>query len=171
MSIDSIIAAHLDAIDGDFVVAVEADKLVTKLEEKCPRSLDEWLHDHSRQFVAGVMRDRTNIDRATAKRRATARAFGNAAQDASHGDPDALGHFATFCVVSEDNVRRLVADMTGADHRFVAANYERSGRYDLQLAAFHEAVARKVGKGRTADVLTEEQYDALLTSKIKIHAA
>lgn len=171
MSIDSIIVTHLEALDGDFVVAVEADKLVTKLEEVCPGSLDQWLHDNSRQFIAVVMRDWLNAERNKAKRRAKARAFGTAAAAVHAGDPDALGHFTNFCVVSEDNVRRLVGDMTGADHRFVASGYQARGREALQVAAFHEAVARKVGKNRTADVFTEEQYDALLASMTRAQAA
>lgn len=66
--------------------------------------------------------------------------------------------------IDEANTRRKVADMTGDDHRFVAAKYGSSGRYDLMLEAFHKAVAREIGKKRTADVFTEGQYLNLLDS-------
>ena len=57
--------------------------------------------------------------------------------------------------------------MTGKDHLFVAADYDRDARPLLLLAAFHQAVAKKVGRKRTADVFSEAEYDRLYRSIVK----
>jgi hypothetical protein len=54
--------------------------------------------------------------------------------------------------------------MTGVDHVFVAAGYQRQERTAAMLAAFHVAVAKKVGKRTTAEVLSVEQYERLYRS-------
>ena len=73
--------------------------------------------------------------------------------------------FSEAHVIDEDGTRKRAADMTGPEHLFVAeATYKKSANRALMLAAFHQAVAKKVGKRRTGDVLTEEQYEALYLS-------
>jgi hypothetical protein len=83
---------------------------------------------------------------------------------AEDGDYEPLSHFAVVYAIDDENTRRPVGEMTGADHRFVAGRYKASAASDLMLAAFHEKVAKKVGSRRTADVFSEEQYDAMLRS-------
>jgi hypothetical protein len=154
------------AEDAEFIPAVSAAKLAAGLREQDPASLSEWLDMHAEEFLTEALQRRIKGSRASALRRAKARAFGEAASAAASGDTEALAHFSVLYVVSADNTRRRVGDMTGGDHRFVSASYGASGRHDLMLEAFHLAVAKKVGRRRTADAMTEEQYDALLRSTV-----
>ncbi len=161
MNVHEAIVDHLDSIDGDFVSAVEADKFVTWMEEVAPGELLDWLSENARRFVTRDMQQTMMRRRTSAINRAKSRAFGQAVED---GDVEYLGHFAAVYTVDPDSTRRRVADMTGDDHRYVAGEYEGSAKHDLMMAAFHRAVAKKVGKRRTADVLDEDKYDALLQS-------
>lgn len=87
------------------------------------------------------------------------RAFAEAARSFT-AEPDAvvLRAFAFEYVIDEQNTRRTVANMTAADCRFVAEQYERTAREAKLESAFHRAVAKKIGVQRVGDVFTEEQY-------------
>ena len=68
-------------------------------------------------------------------------------------------------VVNAEGLHKRAADMTGPDHLFVAEHtYQRSANVALMYAAFHRRVAARVGKSRTADVYTEQQYEAMFAS-------
>lgn len=152
----------------DFVVPVEAKRLREFLMETNPVLLDEWLASHAEVFLA------ITIQKILTKRRSESRSrveeFHAASRQAAEtGEPmppfPACGHFCVDFVIGSGPsgpVRRLVADMNGADHLFVSRSYQRTGNRDLMLGEFHRAIAKKVGDLRTADVFTEDEYDALL---------
>lgn len=160
-------AARMDDMtDGaEWVPAVVAQKLRAELAETDPELLDGWLHEMAEHMLTVAITARMRRDRALARTRSQSRAFGKAA---AADDPDALGMFSIMHRVSEDNLQRRAADMTGADHLFVAADYRTEAKPLLLLAAFHEAVAKKVGKKKTADVFSEAQYDALYRSITRV---
>lgn len=169
-SVNEVVGRVLDdwtPADGDFVPAVVAAKVHAVLLETAPDVLDEWLRANSVIFLTDRIGQRLRQKRAVAAHQAKARAFGDAAVRAERGDVTAMRHFDVSYPVDDQNTWRRVGDMTGSDHLFVASRYQASGAYDLMIAAFHRAVAKKVGKKATAEVLTEEQYDALLRSVVK----
>lgn len=152
---------YIESLSGDFVAAVVAEKFVAQLREKQPGAVEDWLDRHCVALVTEQLTKRIGATRNRAAQQVKRKAFADAVED---DDTEALSQFADWKVIDAENTRRKVADMTGADHAFVADAYGRSGRYDLMLEAFHKAVAKKVGKRRTADVLTEEQYGSLFAS-------
>lgn len=158
MTVDEIIDGFADGQEGDFVVGVIADKITAHLREHEPRAFREWLDEHAAIFVHERIRARLRSQRGTALHRGPGRRF---AESVEAGE---VGHFAVTYVVDLEATRRRVRDMTGPDHLFVAQQYDGSARRELMLAAFHRVVAKRVGRRRTGDVLSEEQYDALLAS-------
>lgn len=149
---------------GDFVPAIIGHKLADFLRETDPDLLAGWLDERAAMFLTRTITERLRSVRARTLSQAAASRFAAAAAAAEDGDYEPLSHFAVVYAIDDENTRRPVGEMTGADHRFVASNYQASGRYDLMLAAFHEKVAKKVGSRTTADVFSEEQYDAMLRS-------
>lgn len=143
----------------EFVVAIEAEKLLLRLNELAPARLDEWLQENAQRFlsaeIASILGDRRRAARSGAKPREFADA---AASEEAMREFKAVSQFDADFVVAEGNVRRRVGAMTGSDHLYVAENYTATGRKALMLAAFHKAVAKKVGDQRTDEVFTEEQY-------------
>jgi hypothetical protein len=161
---------------SDWVAAIVAEKLRAEILENDPELLDGWLHAMAVPLLRRVIGLRVHHENRAAKRGARARAFASAAAgledaDANGREPAAaalLGMFSEIHVVDEGQNRKRAADMTGAEHLFVAENtYQRSANTALMLAAFHCAVAKKVGKKRTADVFSEEQYEALYISIVR----
>jgi hypothetical protein len=146
---------------SDWVPAVVAAQLVTHLQASDPDLLSGWLHAMAPHLVTDMITTRERSLRATSRRRAGAHEFADAA---AAGDDERMRSFAITYAVDEQHTRRRVADMTGADHRFVADSYAQSATKARMLATFHEAVARKVGRRRTADVMSEAEYDRLLRS-------
>jgi hypothetical protein len=150
-----------------WVAAIVAAKLHAQLLEKDPDLLDGWLHAMAVQALRQEIGLRARVERTTARRRAGARAFQAAAEDAEEsGDATSLlGLFRVVHTVDESNTRKRAADMTGEEHLFVAENtYQRSANESLMLAAFHRAVAAKVQGKRTDQVFTEQQYESLYLS-------
>ncbi len=150
---------------SDLVPQVEAEKFVAFTREKHSAELNEWLDERAVFFTREAIRARVKSQRSAARRAAKPQAFAAAvAETVITGTTDALSPFLARYVVDDEHTQRLVRDMTGTDHLFVAASYERSGRRDLMEAAFHRAVAKAVGDRRTCDVMDEAQYDALRRS-------
>lgn len=152
------LADHLAAITGPFVVTEEAEKFIAAMHEHHPEELDAWLHERHVWCVAEEMRAHLRSERARAQAHAGTRAF---AEHYSLDDTPTDDTFATRYCISEDNVWKSVAEMTGEDHTYVAGQYEVSGKRALARAAFHEVIAKRVGKKTTAQVMSAEEYDRL----------
>jgi hypothetical protein len=149
---------------GDVVAPVVAEKLHAELLEKDADLLEGWLRASAVHFLTRTIGDRDRRERTTARTRAGARDFAEAAEA---GDTERLSTFAVRLVVAEDNTRRPIGEMTGADHKFVASEYGRSAATARMLQAFHTAVAKRVGKKKTAEVMDEATYERLYQSIVR----
>lgn len=148
----------------DIVVSVEASKLVVRLAETDPDLLRGWLATNAEQFMADALGARLRSKRAYVRRTSQARAFSVAAQS---GDPTKLKPFRVRHIVDDHHTQRAVGQMTGDDHVFVAQSYDLSAQTNQMLAAFHRAVARKVGSRRTEEVMDEDTYLRLYESIVR----
>lgn len=144
---------------GDYTAPVVAAGLVAHLRETDPDLLAGWLDLRAEVVLADVIARRSNSKRQTARVFAPRRAFAEAARSfETEGEAVALRPFAFEYVVDAANTRRAVGQMTSADCLFVAGRYEDTARQAKLEAAFHRAVAKKVGAGTVGDAFTEEQY-------------
>lgn len=143
-----------------FVIAEAAARFVKLMQDEHPDSLAAWQQAHTTSFVADALRTVLRSERSTALARSGARAFDTQRTEAA----DEATFAQAYCVSNGSHLWRRVAEMTADDHRYVAGQYEVRGKRQLSLAAFHRAVAKRVGTGCTADVMTEAEYDALLAS-------
>lgn len=159
-------AAITEALgEGDIVAPLIAEKLHADLLETDPDLLDGWLRACAVHFLTRAIGDRDRRERTAARTRGEARRFRAATEAAVGGDDAPLSLFATVrYVVDENETRRVLGDMTGTDHLFVADGYRESAAKARMLEAFHRAVARKVGKRKTSDVFTEAEYQRLYDS-------
>lgn len=144
---------------SDYIAEVEGQKFVEFMRAEHPAELDEWLTTHAAAFVSKHFAKRDRMARARAIQREPQRSFSEAVQASAEGA--GVGVFDKFLVINDDAVRRPIGEMTGVDHKFVARSYKNTGNRSLLLAAFHGAISNKLGKRRTADVFTEEQYLAM----------
>lgn len=152
------------ASTDDIVVAVEANKLVAKLAETDPELLRGWLAANAEQFVADALGSRLRSKRGHVRRTSQARAFSTAARS---GDPVALRPFRTRHIVDDHYTQRAVGKMNGNDHLFVAQSYDMSAQTSQMLAAFHRAVARRVGDRLTEEVMNEDAYLRMYESIVR----
>jgi hypothetical protein len=144
---------------GDYVASVVAAGLVDRLREDDPELLAGYLDLKAAVILADVVARRSNSKRQAARIGAPRKAFAEAARTfGTDGDVAVLSPFAAEYVVNDDNTRRTVANMTAGDCRFVAAKYEDAARISKLEAAFHRAVAKKVGGKTVGEVFTEDQY-------------
>lgn len=151
--------------NGDYIAPLVAADLADKLIANDPALLAGWLWQRAQTVLSDVLARRSNSSRSAARAMAPRHAFAQAAEAYDRtGDPSQLRALQAEYVVNRENLRRRVADMTGADHLFVANTYMLTSKRASMLAAFHRAVAKKVGDRRTAEVFSEEQYLAMYRS-------
>lgn len=144
---------------GDYVLAVHAAKLVNEMWEVDPDLLYGWLGLNAIHFVTQVLGDQERSDRGRSNLDAPRSAFAGAAKRFKDGDKEALKPFDFRFVVSGNNVRRRLGDMTKADHLFVADEHEKRSNAARFEEAFHRAIAKRIPDGKTTeDVLSEEEY-------------
>jgi hypothetical protein len=153
------LAKHLDAITGPVILADEAKRFIDYMRRHYAAELDVWFAERQTWLVAEEMRHHLHADRSRARAHAGARAF---AEHHNLSDVPEDDTFATRYCINEDNVWKSVSDMTGDDHRYVAREYEKTGRRALARAAFHEVIAKKVGAKRTVEVMSVTEYERLL---------
>jgi hypothetical protein len=147
-------------------------KFLAQLDRQGEADLLAWLREHAARLLCAELRHINNAARSLDRVREDARAFGAAASQAEDGDATALAPFAVRYVVAPGNVRRRVADMTADDHRYVANDYTASANRSRMLAAFHVAIADRLGVGQTtADAMSETTYTALRLSILGGEAA
>lgn len=149
--------------DGDIVAPVVAEKLLAGLQESDPDLLDGWLHASAAHFLTMAIGATDRRERTLFRRRSSARRFSEVTKS---GDAAALSTFAVRLVIDDDNTRRPIGQMTGADHRYVAGEYGRSAATARMLQAFHVAVAKKIGKRKTVEVFSEDQYEQMYRSLV-----
>ncbi len=154
---DAYIAASLP--ETDYVAAVVAGEVVDKLRVNDPELLAGWLDMRAAVVVTDFIGSQQRSQRASASRGRGAAEFADAADRFKDGDSSALAPFSTLLVVTEENLRRRIGDMSKADHLFVAEQHVKRSEAALFEAAFHRAIAKRIPAGKTTrDVLSEEDY-------------
>lgn len=144
--------------DWDYVPSVVAQNLVEELEANDPELMVGWLYEQAVPMLANLIVEFSRANRRTARATATRGRFDAAAKRFEAGEETALNVFRAEFVVDVENTRRKIGDMTGPDHLFVARSYRKSEKKSAMEAAFHEAVAEKIGERSTKEVFTEESY-------------
>lgn len=169
--IDALIDEAIREADEVFTVPRMAAELVEQFLADNHDEFLVWLEDHAVAIVGEEIGHRIARLSVGPKRpvQTKARRF---AKDAANG-PTAVGSwYERAYVIDSKQSRKRACDMTGADHRFVATNYVKSSNTARMLAAFHEAVAKRVKPAqRTSEVMDEATYLALRSSILKDAAA
>jgi len=165
--INSFIRDFLEA-EEDVIPAVAAANIVATLRETSPEVLTAWLEARAESILREQITRVIGSRRARARAHAVAGAFARAAKEFEQtGDVAAMSPFDQRYVVDGMDTQRRVAEMTAADCLFVADRYEVSANTSRMLAAFHRAVASRVGDGTVSSVFTESEYDRLMRSIVK----
>jgi hypothetical protein len=68
-------------------------------------------------------------------------------------------------VISDDDTRMHLGDMTGPHHLYVARSYENDAAESRFYAKLHRAIAKAVGNRKTSEVFTEDQLASLFGGK------
>lgn len=161
MTFEERLDQYREAIDGDFVLPVEAQGFLDYMRSEHPAELKSWLETHAVDFVTERLRTRERSERSKAFFRAGSRAFAESADESAEHRRDL---FRVAFVVDEGYTRRHLGDMTGSDCRYVADSYTKSAKRELVIAAFMRALAKKTGSKKVSDVMSEETAERLFSS-------
>jgi hypothetical protein len=146
--------------EGEYVAQLVAQNIVNVLLEEDKDLLIGWLTLKAPAILTDVIVRRSNGRRHTLKIHRQRDEFSQAAEKYEKDrDPAHLRPFTFEYVVSSDNLRRKVGQMTAGDCLFVADMYDDLARNAKMRSAFHRAVARRLAPGQTVeDAFTEEAY-------------
>lgn len=148
-----------ESLTGDWVAAIEAEEFAEKMSTQYPEAWEEWCRAFAVQHIT--------VELARYERRQRSRALSPAsifAAAAEGGDGEVLSLFRVTFSIDDTNTRRPFGQMDGSDCRYVADDYRQSSRRALFMAAFLDAVAKRVKAKTVAEVLTEAQCRKMLQS-------
>jgi hypothetical protein len=162
-----LVAQYTTHLGGEFVVDEQAEKVLALLEEVDPDASDAWGRELKLEALGLLLRQRQHSQRRHA-RDLIARA-GSADRISDAIERGSLRPFSE-CLCVDGKTWKRVAEMTGADHLYVAERHRQRAGTESMLDAFHRQIAKSVGTARTADVMDEETYALLLRSLME-HAS
>lgn len=155
--------------DGDWRSIGIAHQVVDHCMNHDPELLAGFLWERRHQILRELITRRCDQDRGRLRAQGRIQAFNDAARAAvDHGDPDLTpsassryGVFTKCFIVTDDNLRRPIGDMTPDDNLYVATQYERTVRQAERDRAFFQRMAKEI-KNRhgqvVRDVFTEEEW-------------
>ncbi len=150
---------------GDFVPAVLGRQLLEKLMKEHPALLKAWMFEKALRSIIQQLTEHLELrrsgERLPAKRESKRESFAVAAQTR---DVERLGFFDLRFAVDANRTKRRLGEMTGADHTFVAQTYTHVEKRAAMEAAFHHALARRVGDRRTDQVIDPEECERMYAS-------
>lgn len=147
--------------NGDFVPAEEARRYDELMRSEHPDLHAEFLASNSYRLYYELLSSAYRGSRQSARHHSAAASFG----ELKSADTEELSVFRRWrCRVDAENTQRAIGLMTGADHLFVADEFRAAKEQSAMLEAFHRALARKVGKRRTEEVMGEEEFIRLYRS-------
>jgi hypothetical protein len=151
--------------NGSYNAATLAQEIAEKLLKEDRELLYGWLQAHAVSTIRAAITATDKATRSYARHNHQASVFADAVRDAEKGDdqPLRLGFLQAVYVINDQYDRKALKDMVAADLRFAAGSYEQRAESALLEAAFLRAIARKVGKGRVADIFNNVQLDELRT--------
>jgi len=146
--------------NGEFRTAEAGRMIAERMRTEFPREHAAYLDQQADRLYTERLGDLNRSYRGQEVASRAPRRF-----QAAGTDLESLSVFVTWrCRVDAEDTQRSIGEMTGADHRFVAAGYEQRATVNQMLAAFHVAVAKKVGGHRTSEVFSEEELLHLYAS-------
>lgn len=147
--LDALIQAYAEAQES-YTAAEISELLVNEHRDEVVQWAEDCLFSIVREFVGNRLRATRYMIR----------------QGRERSDDHGRSIFDQDFVVDEAFTRKRLGAMTGPDHRFVAAEYDRAASEAKQYAALHRLIAKRVGARRTDEVFTEEQLQSLFGGKV-----
>ena len=154
-----LLTHYLAALDRPYIAGEEAPKFRAWLSERHPEVLEAWRVERELVDITRAIGEHDRRHRHRSRRRA----FAEAVEAADAGDVTAMSTWRDEAyVVSEENIRVRVPDMTKEHWRYVAGTYEAEGNRALMFAAFAKAMADKVPVGMTTgEIMGQDEFDQI----------
>lgn len=153
-----------ETANGPYVSAVVAEHIVEKLSANDPELLDGWLHVQAVSLIRHAINLMDCSKRSHARTATRRGVFAKAVEEHEKGNAEPLVVWLNVPFPVEDGSRKRLAELTAADLKFVAAEYENRAAENALTAAFMRKLAAKVGRGTVADKFTDDQLIAMWNS-------
>lgn len=153
----SYLQAFRARLQGDYVPSKEAERFVAYLRSKHPELLEDWMLDHTRQFVTIELGRMRRAERARFNAGAKSRSFAELAKKHMAGELDIKNVFQVEYVIDDKHTVRRFGEMRREDVLYVADSYEATGKRALLQAAFFKAVAKNLGTKKVSEQFTAEE--------------
>lgn len=150
-----------ETAEGPYIPMVVAEHVVKKLRVVDPDLLRGWLAAQAVEFLRRMIVERDRSQRGRIARVAKRSEFADAVAAANAGDQHGLAGFLDMPYPVGEGVHKRLAELTAADLRYVADQYDRRASENAMVAAFLRVLAKTVGPGTVGERYTEEQLTRL----------
>ena len=133
-----------EAQNGHHSVAAITDLLF----DEEPGLVQEWIDEHSRLILTGWVSDILRWDRINERKRSP---IEEVIERAASG----LSLYDLSYPVNDDDLRKKLGEMTGADHLYVSVSYQNQSVILSNYSDLHRHLSTTVGRKRTRTVYTE----------------
>ncbi len=152
--------------DGPYLPRRVADDIVLKLRHTDPDLLDGWLQLQASTLLFHAIDSRDRSRRGHARRAAARGVFSAAATAHRTDDDEGLRRFLDMPLTIHSGHHKRLADLTGAELRYVADTYATRANDNLMMAAFLRVLAKKVGSRTVADRFTDDQLARIWQAEV-----
>lgn len=112
--------------------------------------VQEWIDEHIRLILSGWVSDVLRWDRITERKRSPI-------EDIVERAASGLSLYDLSYPVNDDDLRKKLGEMTGADHLYVSVSYQNQSRILSNYGDLHQHLSRTVGRKLTRTVYTETE--------------
>jgi hypothetical protein len=155
-TVDEKLVEWVENLDGDCVLAIEAQKFLDTLT---PKERNAWLNANAETLVTGRMQMYVGSKRRSAVARRPRETFAELAEN--HEPEEMPSLLETRWTVDSNHTKKPLGDMIESDCLFVADRADRRAEAERFTSAFMRAIAKKLNGRAVRDVYTNDQLYAM----------
>lgn len=156
---------ELDKSGDTFVAGIIASNVVDRLRREDPELLTKFLDQHAHQIITRMIGDIARAQRSHARANAGRKVYSEALERHEAGETRALASWLdTVYVVTADDQRKRLGDMTQDELLYAANDYSERARTNAAQAAFLRALAERVGANLVSDIFNDEDLARMWNS-------
>jgi hypothetical protein len=151
---------------GPYKNPEEAARFLASERANHPGEVEDFAMAHLLSFVIECFGHHQRSILAGTRRSALCDTRRKNLSDMSEAVADGRSPFDAMLVIDAEGTKKRIADMDGSEHLFVSRFYSARAKHSTLHAAFHKAIAKRLGSKVTADVFSPSDYEALYRSTV-----
>lgn len=161
----AVVDEEIEKAGDTYIAGIVAAKVVERLRRDDPELLTKFLDQHATAIITRMVGDISRSQRTHARYTSGRKQYAKALERHEAGEPQALSAWLdTMYVVTTDEQRKRLRDMTKEDLEYAVRDYTNRARINALQAMFLKALANKVGARTVGEVFDDEELAGMWAS-------